>query len=46
MTERQNKRIMRRICEICMQLETEGCAPDEVADAVRAIYTLAAKCID
>lgn len=46
MTERQYKRIMRRICEICMQLETEGCTADEVADAVRAIYTLAARCID
>lgn len=46
MTERQYKRLMRRIVEICHKLEFEGCTPDEVSDGIRAIYTLAARCID
>ena len=46
MTERQYKRLLRRIADICHKLEFEGCTPDEVAEGIKAIYTLAACCID
>ena len=46
MTERQYKRLLRQIADICHKLEFEGCTADEVTDGIRAIYTLAARCID
>lgn len=46
MTERQYKRLLRQIADICHKLSFEGCTPNEVADGIKAIYTLAARCID
>lgn len=46
MTKAQYKRLLRQIVNICTKLEAEGCTETEVADGIRAIYTLAARCID
>lgn len=45
MTEQQMKKVLRQIMDICQKLEREGCPANEVADGVRAIYTLVARCV-
>ena len=46
MTERQMKRVLRRIMDICDDLRREGRPTDEVAQGIQAIYTLVCRCID
>lgn len=46
MTERQMQRTLRRIMQICADLQQEGCTPDVVASGIRAIYQLVDSCLD
>ena len=45
MTERQMKKELRQIADICQKLEREGCPADEDTEGVRAIYALVARCV-